>query len=86
MLDPSDPSSSTPEERTREIAVILARGYLRLRAMGLRDAPTPPPTGQYSPREDPRDTPESGLDTSTRESVYGERVNAREGGPERGNA
>jgi len=83
MLDPSDPAFSTPEERTREIAIILARGYLRLRAMGLRDAPTLPTTGHNSGEKNPLTKPESGLDTSANQSVYGERVNAAEGDPER---
>jgi len=86
MLDPSDPSSSTPEECTREIASILARGYLRLRAMGLRDAPTTATTGPNLGEENPPVGPENGLDTSANQSVYGGRVNAREGGPERGRA
>jgi hypothetical protein len=34
MQDPSDPAAMTPEERTREVAAILATGYLRLRTPG----------------------------------------------------
>ena len=29
MLDPFDPAAMTPEERAREVACILARGFLR---------------------------------------------------------
>lgn len=84
MFDPSDPSASTPEDRTREIASILATGYLRLCAMGLREAPTPPIAGHNSAGTDPPIEPGNGLDTSPNQSVYGERVNAGEGGPDRG--
>ena len=31
MRDPADPDRMAPEERVREIAAILAAGYLRLR-------------------------------------------------------
>ena len=37
MQDPFDPDLLTPEERTREVAGLLATGYLRLRE--LRAAP-----------------------------------------------
>jgi hypothetical protein len=83
MFDPSDPARSTPEERAQEIASILATGYLRLRAMGLSAAPTPPITGGYSHGENLPSGPQNGLDNSPEQSVYGERVNAGERGPER---
>jgi hypothetical protein len=46
MQDPTDPAAMTPEERTREVAAILATGYLRLRVPG--GAPLSP----RSPRKD----------------------------------
>ncbi len=85
MHDPFDPAASTPEERTREIASILAAGYLRLRAMGLREGPTPPITGHNSDTADPPNEPGNGLDSSPNQSVYGEPLNAGESGPDRGN-
>lgn len=51
MQDPLDPASMTPEERHREVAAILATGYLRLRAPG--GAP-------LSPRSPQRDLEEPG--------------------------
>jgi hypothetical protein len=51
MQDPHDPASMTPEERTREVASILATGYLRLRAPG--GAP-------LSPRSPQKDLEEPG--------------------------
>jgi hypothetical protein len=30
VLDPFDPADMTPDERSREVAGLLARGYLRL--------------------------------------------------------
>ena len=44
MQDPSDPAAMTPEERAREVAALLATGYLRTRAPG--GAPLSPPSPQ----------------------------------------
>ncbi|MCE9634704.1 MAG: hypothetical protein K8T90_03275 [Planctomycetes bacterium] len=47
MQDPFDPDAMTSEARTREVASILATGYLRHRALRARDVgdccvPAPP--------------------------------------------
>lgn len=46
MPDFDDPDSMTPDNRKREVAAILATGYLRLRAIVAREAVLPAPTGQ----------------------------------------
>lgn len=44
MQDPFDTATMTPEERAREVAAILARGYLR--DLATRSKPAPPSTGK----------------------------------------
>jgi hypothetical protein len=55
MQDPLDPAAMTPEERAREVASILAAGYLRHRAIRA-PAGAPPPVPDTSPET------EKGLD------------------------
>ena len=38
MQDPDDPDAMTPEARTRELAELLATGYLRHRTLSARNA------------------------------------------------
>ena len=48
-MDPFDPSSMTPEARTREVASLLARGYLRQRARGGLDTARQPENSLAQP-------------------------------------
>ena len=57
MHDPFDPDAMTPEARTREVASILATGYLRHRALRARDVgdtcvPAPPGAGLRQPENE----------------------------------
>ena len=51
--DPFDPAQMTPEERTQEVAAILARGYLRLRAFGAPGAVRSPENSLAQPGDQP---------------------------------
>ena len=51
MPDPNDPELLSPEARAREVALLLATGYLRLRTLR-PEAPAPTP-------EAPQETGES---------------------------
>ena len=68
MQDPFDPDAMTPEARTREVASILATGYLRHRALRARDVgdacvPAPPGAGLRQP--------ENEVDARADRSVHG---------------
>ena len=57
MQDPFDAADLTPEARTREVASILATGYLRHRALRGRDVgdtcvPAPPGAGLRQPENE----------------------------------
>ena len=49
MQDPFDPASMTPEERDREVAAILATGYLRFRRLRADSGPPAPALPPGSP-------------------------------------
>jgi hypothetical protein len=55
VRDPFDPEALTPEERLREVASILAQGYLRHRALranpAAADAPPAPEPGRQAENE-----------------------------------
>ena len=51
MQDPFDPASMTPEERDREVAAILATGYLRLRRLRADSGPPAPALPPGSPEK-----------------------------------
>ena len=55
MQDPFDPALITPEERDREVAAILATGYLRLRRSGTPSTPPLPPCSPENSLEQPGD-------------------------------
>jgi hypothetical protein len=55
MQDPLDPAAMTPEERAREVASILAAGYLRQRALRA-------PAGAPAAAPDTSPETEKGLD------------------------
>jgi len=57
VQDPFDPDAVTPEARTREVASILAKGYLRHCALRARDlgatcVPAPPKVGLRQPENE----------------------------------
>jgi len=54
MLDPDDPTLMTPDARTREIASILATGYLRMHE--LRAPEIAPPGGSPGGQDLPPET------------------------------
>ncbi len=70
MQDPFDPDLMTPEERTREIAELLATGYLRHREMRASGA-VPGDHADIRARgpESPRE-PENELDAPGDQSVH----------------
>ncbi len=51
--DPFDPALMTPDERAREVAAILARGYLRLRAFGAPGSVRSPENSLAQARDQP---------------------------------
>lgn len=63
-MDPFDPDLLTPEERTREVGELLARGYLRRRALHASPTAAPPPP------ETPPSQPENDLDAPGDQSVH----------------
>jgi len=62
MDDPFDPATMTPEERAREVAAILAAGYLRRRAIRVLAGPTPNPEGVPPGTAETPCSPENDLD------------------------
>ena len=60
MLTATDPMDMTPEDRRREIASILAAGFLRLRCRPAQP-PDPPDTGMS-----PSDSPGAATDAARR--------------------
>jgi hypothetical protein len=52
VQDPFDPDLLTPEQRAREVAELLARGYLRLRKLlAFPGAPAPQERGRQREKE-----------------------------------
>ena len=79
MQDPFDPDAMTPEARTREVASILATGYLRHRALRARDvgntcAPAPPGADLRQP--------ENEVDARANRSVHVPRAAGSERSPD----
>ena len=79
MQDPFDPDALTPEARTREVASILATGYLRHRALRARDegntcVPAPPGAGLRQP--------ENEVDARASRSVHGCRAAGSDRSPD----
>ncbi len=66
MQDPFDPDSMTPEQRERELAELLATGYLRHRTLLARSAVAACVSG---PEEGGRQ-PENEVDASRGQSVH----------------
>ena len=66
MQDPLDPDSMTPEERERELAELLATGYLRHRTLLARNAVA---ACVSAPEEGGRQ-PENEVDASADRSVH----------------
>ena len=66
MEDPFDPAAMTPDERTREVASILATGYLRHRTLRLPGVTGPPPDAAHDALRSGRgaspSSPEKALD------------------------
>jgi hypothetical protein len=62
MQDPLDPAAMTPEERAREVASILAAGYLRHRALRAPAGAPPAIHGAPPPVPDTSPETEKGLD------------------------
>ncbi len=75
MQDPDDPDAMTPEARAREVAELLATGYLRYRALRARGAaPDAVPGDSGRPAEEPRRQPENEVDASGDRSVHASRA------------
>lgn len=71
MQDPDDPALLTEDARAREVADILATGYLRYRTLRARGAaPATGPGSSGEAPEGPRRQPENEVDASRRQSVH----------------
>ena len=66
MQDPFDPDAMTPEARAREVAELLATGYLRHRTLLARNAVAACVSGQ----EEGGRQPENEVDASAEQSVH----------------
>ena len=79
MQDPFDPDAMTPEARAREVAELLATGYLRHRALRARDqgntcVPAPPGAGLRQP--------ENEVDARANRSVHASRAAGSDRSPD----
>jgi hypothetical protein len=73
--DPDDPALMSEEARAREVAELLATGYLRYRALRARGAaPATPPGTSERPAEEPPRQPENEVDASRDRSVHASRA------------
>jgi hypothetical protein len=76
--DPDDPALMTEEARAREVAELLATGYLRYRALRARGAaPATPPGSSERLTEEPPRQPENEVDASGEQSVHPTRADGR---------